>query len=108
MSDYISGKTADHNVRSVAKDFIDRLWTELEKGERIVKLSEMWTESCPPDNVFRYTQCVETKELVRCKDCKWFGNIGCAIKVVDDSDKPTENDFCSFAERKDADDAECE
>ena len=39
-------------------------------------------------------------ELIRCKDCKWFGRIGCAISIVDDSDKPTENDFCSFAERK--------
>ena len=40
------------------------------------------------------------KELIRCKDCKWFGNIGCAISIVDDTDKPSENDFCSFAERK--------
>ena len=39
-------------------------------------------------------------EVIRCKDCKWFGRIGCAISIVDDSDKPTENDFCSFAERK--------
>lgn len=40
-------------------------------------------------------------KIVRCKDCKWFGDFGCAIKIVDDSDRPTENDFCSFAERKD-------
>ena len=39
-------------------------------------------------------------EIIRCKDCKWFGDIGCAIRIVDDSDKPTENDFCSFAERR--------
>ena len=38
--------------------------------------------------------------VVRCKDCKWFGGIGCAIEVVDDTDKPTENDYCSFAERR--------
>ena len=36
--------------------------------------------------------------VIRCKNCKWFGDIGCAIKIVDESDKPTENDFCSFAE----------
>ena len=35
-----------------------------------------------------------------CKNCKWFGKVGCAINIVDDSDKPTENDFCSFAELK--------
>lgn len=39
-------------------------------------------------------------EIIRCKDCKWFGEIGCAISIVDDSDKPTEDDFCSFAERR--------
>lgn len=39
-------------------------------------------------------------EVVRCKDCKWFGDLGCAIRIVDDSDKPTENDYCSFAERR--------
>lgn len=42
-------------------------------------------------------------ELIRCKDCKWFGDIGCAISIVDDTDKPSENDYCSFAERKDHD-----
>lgn len=39
-------------------------------------------------------------EVVRCRDCKWFGKIGCAIKIVDESDKPHEHDFCSFAERR--------
>ena len=39
-------------------------------------------------------------EVVRCKDCKWFNQIGCAICIVDDSDKPTETDYCSFAERR--------
>lgn len=39
-------------------------------------------------------------EIIRCKDCKWFNRGGCVIRIVDDSDKPTENDFCSFAERK--------
>ena len=39
-------------------------------------------------------------EVIRCRDCKWFGDIGCAIRIVDDSDKPTENDFCSYAERR--------
>lgn len=39
-------------------------------------------------------------EIIRCKNCKWFEDIGCAIKIVDDTDKPSENDFCSFAERR--------
>ena len=39
-------------------------------------------------------------EIIMCKDCKWFGEHGCAICIVDDTDKPTENDYCSFAERR--------
>lgn len=43
-------------------------------------------------------------EVVRCKDCKYFNDLGCAIDVVDDTDKPTENDFCSFGVRSDSND----
>ena len=56
---------------------------------------------CPRWNrVIRETLKDAQTEIIRCKDCKWFGDIGCAIHIVDDSDKPTENDFCSFAERR--------
>ena len=41
----------------------------------------------------------KNEEIIRCRDCKYWGEIGCAIYIVDDSDKPKENDFCSFAER---------
>lgn len=43
---------------------------------------------------------VDAVEVVRCKDCKWWNQAGCAISIVDDSDKPTANDFCSFGERR--------
>ncbi len=39
-------------------------------------------------------------EIIRCRDCKWFGKIGCAVQIVDESDRPLKNDFCSFAERR--------
>jgi hypothetical protein len=42
-------------------------------------------------------------EVVWCKDCKWWNQPGCAVYIVDDSDKPKENDFCSFGERRVAD-----
>ena len=42
----------------------------------------------------------ESVAVVRCKDCKWFNESGCAIRIVDESDKPSENDFCSFGERR--------
>ena len=38
--------------------------------------------------------------VVRCKDCKWRGSIGCAITIADDSDKPKDDDFCSWGERE--------
>ena len=28
-------------------------------------------------------------EVVRCKDCRWYNEIGCAIKIVDEADKQT-------------------
>lgn len=43
---------------------------------------------------------VDAVEVVRCKECIWFNKPGCSIHIVDDSDKPKENDFCSFGERK--------
>ena len=43
------------------------------------------------------------KSIVRCKDCKWWNSLGCAIYIADDSDKPKQNDYCSFGERKQAD-----
>lgn len=43
---------------------------------------------------------VEWAEIIMCRNCKWFGKIGCAVQIVNDSNKPTENDFCSFAERR--------
>ena len=38
--------------------------------------------------------------VVRCKDCKWRDDYGCALRIVDESDKPKDNDFCSFGERR--------
>ena len=39
-------------------------------------------------------------EVVRCGACKWYEKPGCAILIADDSDKPSENDYCSFGERR--------
>lgn len=45
----------------------------------------------------------DVEEVVRCRDCKWYGHVGCAIQIVDDSDRPKDDDFCSFGERKGGD-----
>ena len=60
----------------------------------------MWIDFVAFDGEQVCAHAERVQELIRCKDCKWFGKIGCAISVVDDTDKPTENDFCSFAERR--------
>ena len=43
---------------------------------------------------------IDAVEVVRCRDCKWYGHIGCAIEIKDDSDRPKPDDFCSFGERR--------
>ncbi len=43
---------------------------------------------------------VAAEPVIRCKNCKWFGKAGCAVNIVDESDEPKENDYCSWAERK--------
>ena len=48
-----------------------------------------------------YAPTIDAVPVVRCKGCKWFGKTGCAIEIVDETDMPKENDFCSFGERKD-------
>ena len=86
MTDYI--KTKEYklpNGRTVTADFN-------ELGEARVTIQAM-------DALFDILNSSDVVEVVRCKDCKWFNNIGCAIKIVDDSDKPKDNDYCSFGER---------
>lgn len=43
---------------------------------------------------------IDAVPVIRCKDCKWFNRFGCAVEIVDFTDRPTENDYCSFAYRK--------
>ena len=51
------------------------------------------------ENCLNEQPTADVVEVVRCKDCKWYGEIGCAIKIVDETDKPKDNDYCSFGER---------
>ena len=39
-------------------------------------------------------------EVVRCKDCKWFGALGCISRYTDGLDKPSKMDYCSWGERE--------
>lgn len=54
-----------------------------------------WTTN----KVLAWISDAETEEaacVTRCKDCKWWNKAGCAIR----EGKPTENDFCSFGEKR--------
>ena len=63
-----------------------------------INLPDNWVEQIV--DRLRNDPHAEWVEIIRCKDCKWFNDIGCAIRIVDDTDKPSENDYCSFAERR--------
>ena len=63
-----------------------RRWKEAEEYQRIIDRFMSFASAQP--------------EIIRCKDCKWFNDIGCAIRIVDDTDKPSEEDYCSYAERR--------
>ena len=79
--------------------------------EREAVLSAIWKTSAEHDVFFpaiilgtiKAIPAADVVPAVRCKDCKWFGLAGCAIRIVDDIDKPSEDDFCSFGERKGGD-----
>ena len=37
------------------------------------------------ENCLNEQPTADVVEVVRCKDCKWYGEIGCAIKIVDET-----------------------
>ena len=65
-----------------------------------VDMADDWKTAHEMANIVKYAPTVDAVPVIRCKDCKWFGKSGCAILIVDESDEPKENDFCSWAERK--------
>ena len=82
MDDLISRQAA---IEALHMHLMYRMGTDSNK-----KRLDEWINNLPPAQ----------PDIIRCKDCKWFNNVGCAVEIVDDSDRPTENDFCSFAERR--------
>ena len=61
--------------------------------------SNQKSKSIDNNDIARFPS-AEAVEVVRCKDCKWYGHIGCAIEIKDDSDRPKPDDFCSFGEKR--------
>ena len=73
----------------------------IRRGDLFV--SRDWENCTCPAHVIAKAPAVDAVRVVRCKDCKWWNHSGCAVYIVDDSDRPHENDFCSFGERRVAD-----
>ena len=74
------------------KDLLDRLISNASPEEK-----EMIYKSQIVAKVIKELDLVE---VVRCKDCKWRGEPGCAVSIVDESDMPNDDDFCAWGERK--------
>lgn len=66
-----------------------------------------WTGILQERTAFKYdlmdAPTVDAVEVVRCKDCKWRGRLGCAVTIVDESDEPMDDDFCAWGERREND-----
>lgn len=97
MTDYIK---RDDTLK--AMDTWDKFGCD-EHG-RLVPYTEEYVPYVKFDDMMKAVEgqpSADVVEVVRCKDCKWFNRFGCAVEIVDFTDRPTENDYCSFGERKD-------
>lgn len=43
---------------------------------------------------------IDAEPVVRCRDCMWWGKLGCAVRCESPTDTPEADDFCSFGERR--------
>lgn len=96
MREKVFDKLVDEVTERVTLNILGAHWVCYRCGdksviERVEKLEQEAARRMPT---------VDAVEVVRCKDCRWFGKYGCAIRIVDESDKPKENDYCSFGERR--------
>lgn len=72
----------------------------IEEAQKRIDMQDMYLPVHIKELVLDEMPTVDAEPVIRCKDCKWLGKSGCAVLIVDESDKPKEDDFCSWAERK--------
>lgn len=78
---------------------------------RLVDTEQVYCSICEEKGVCEKVTCdvkkmptTDAVPVVRCRECRWFNNAGCAIWIDDDAEiNPKEDDFCSFGKRKEAD-----
>lgn len=102
------------NGRVAYKSPIETIWSDIENeyGERfdqmvltavrnvgIIVVKEELVKALAYDrDQYRKGWEDRDSEIVRCKDCKWRDDPGCAIRIVDESDRPEDDDYCSWGE----------
>lgn len=97
MNDLISRQAAIDALEKVAELFP---WRVPGNRDTYDRYNEAWNDAIGRAEIEIEELPSAQPEIIRCRDCKWFGKIGCAVQIVDESDRPSENDFCSFAERR--------
>jgi hypothetical protein len=87
----------------------DELYMRLDDAVKRVNLlcKQEFGKDCTFDEILlrqeleQICQIPSPVEVVRCKDCKWRGIAGCcALDIVVEDDKPNDDDYCSYGERK--------
>ena len=78
-------------MRLIDVDVLEWFQVKLSNGETCILIRKPHITHIPT---------IDAVPVVRCKDCKWHGRPGCAIEIVDDSDRPGPEGFCCYAERK--------
>lgn len=57
-------------IKDITRNLCDAVMGELEKGEKIVKLSDVRVSELFPLNMVEYRKYIRFTDLIRCKDCK--------------------------------------
>lgn len=87
MSRYIDADELKEVHEKAVAEFADYYTGEMMHGMNLV--IQYATERAP------------SIDIVKCKDCKWRGIVGCcALDIVVEDDKPNDDDYCSYGEKK--------
>ena len=96
----------DYLIKDLSQNLFEAVMGELEKGERIVKLSDLRVSEVLETQMVEYRKYIKFTDLVRCKDCKhrenreWDSPCPCVCADSWYSWMPEDDWFCANGERK--------
>ena len=86
----------------MAKEYIDR-------EEALSAIKQAFEKGEGPSLYIKRIPAADVAPVVRCKDCRWRGREDCAMfyrcECGEQHTWETDNDFCSWGERRDRDNA---